>query len=340
MNQFDACDICTSLPRVVFGNSEGDDDDAVRLAMTAKLTDLHLKERLHDHYYKCGTCGTYWRFESRLAMQSYLSHSHAYPRELRLIRLTHVEAEGIFHHGEHEESCLGEESRWTRETYQSRMSEMAETLDATAAVAREFAAETLADDYKRSKQHDKVRELINHPDPNVRMGALWSFAEIPWAEYFMNSPRYRTYVTSWDKKPFMKPGLVLRDFATQACASEPQIRSVAASLLKALWTEKGYVAALLSVPAERWSTELKCLHIAHLYSMSLQGARKLVTYLGDGDPEVRNAALSQIYESCDRREFVELVTVEIRKVRVAARSEEMKTFLKDPERGFYSDDDD
>ncbi len=338
MNRFDSCDTCIKLPRILYGSSERDDVGAKRMAMTAQLTDLGLDLCVDHYWYKCPNCGTYYRFEVDLHPQ-YIQIPIS-TRVLRLIRVTHVEAETTFQEFEHEQSRSGEESRWTKQIYSSRMTEMAEALHAPVAMARNFAAETLTDDFKRSKQIDKVRELLNHPDPDVQMGALWSFAEPPMQEYSMDSPRCRTFVTSGDKKPFIKPGLIFRELAMLTCAPEPRIRSVAESLLREQTSEEGYLKALLAVPAERRSTEFKRLHIACLWATSSQGAQELVAYLGDETPEIRNEALRQVYNSCDRPTFVDIVKAEIHKVPVKSRSDQMKFFLKDPERGFYSDDDD
>ncbi len=338
MNRFDVCDTCTKLPRIRFGSCERDEVETTRRAMTAKLTDLGLKLCVDHYWYNCPTCGTYYRFEVELHPQ-YIQRPIS-TRVLRLIRLTHVEAEATFRDGEQEQSRLGEESRSTTKTYASRMTEMVEALHALSSVARDFAAETLADDFKRCKHVDKVRELLNHPDPDVRMGTLWSFAEPPWQEYGMDTPRCRRFTMSWDKKPFMEPGLFFKEFATLTCDPEPRIRRVAESILREQTFENGCIDALLAVPVERRSTEFKRLHIACLWATSNQGAQELVAYLGDGDPIIRNATLSQVYHSCDRPTFVELVKAEIHKIPVTSRREEMKKFLKDPERGFYGDDDD
>ena len=213
MIPFAECPACLKRPRARIGGSDlVAHDGSAAGKITDGLTDTGHDTVLIYHCYQCPACGTYYRFES---VDIGIT---------RLFRITIAEAEAIFACTVESPARHKHESAAIAKNYDEIIQQMQAGLSHASAVVREYAAETLADEYKKHRNSRALRGLLRHNDPAVLMGVLHSFAERPYQGYSFECPngfRNKHYATC---KPFAEPLRFLREFTELCCNSDARIR--------------------------------------------------------------------------------------------------------------------
>lgn len=325
MIAFAECTACLQRPRTRIGDCDlVHNDGAAAGKITDGLTDLGRDTVLIYHCFKCPACGTYYRFES---VDIGIT---------RLFRITIAEAESIFACADESPAARKEQARWIQARYAGIIDEMHANLVHASAVVREFAAETLADEYKKMNNAAALRQLMQHENAAVRMGVLHSFAERPYQSYSFGCPngfRNKHYATC---KPFVEPARFLREFAALACDSDAGIRRfVSCMLANSYITDDKMVPALRNISPAKRSAEHKQLLIDRLWASQKIDRYELVQFLHDENAEVRNKALWRMRELCRDRfnvlqDNVELFSTEIDQMPKNDWSYELRAYLADP----------
>ena len=320
--RFDNCKICSQIPHFLFKwfNSEEE------VTKDLRLRDLNISTG-HAKIYKCPWCGTYY-FSQKDIDRS------------RFFRATHVHANCLMDYWSKFDKKPWKEFEWNKKNYRKRISEVKKMLNKAGETAR-FAGETLADDFKLQKRSDKVAELLKHPNPEVRLGVLRSFAEIPWYDY-ASIPKHCLSEYTNSCKPFMNLYSIHSKLVARLCDPDIRIREYASSLLNSYdpWKEDFLVKKLLLVPVKKRSIELKQLHIARISPFKPNGVKELADYLKDPDAQIRQSALMRIYEySTEGSSYVKVFQEVIGKLYAESPTEQMKHYLDYPEASSSSDND-
>lgn len=307
------CTACSRKPRLTFARYNDPSNNAENAKLTEGLIRLDLRNRLYLDFFKCPNCGTYYR-----------TYSSNY--NLRLVRITPVEARLTFRGGASESGPFGEECRYIKNHYKDFMREIQAGLKSSNELVREYAGETKADQYIHLKRHEKIRELLRCNDRAVRKGVLWAFAENPREEYNASSPE-RRLLSGLDKKPFVKGEVFLRSLILQLQDFDSEFRRFAGSLLQYLKWNKKFLPFIHKIPEHLHTPELTECLMERIYDLKI-----LVRYLGSPDSEKRRIALRRVYDLCDNDDTIKKMISEIQKIR-GSKSEEMNSFLSNPEAG-------
>jgi hypothetical protein len=297
----------------MFANYCSASDQAGNIELTQGLENLDLRKRLYIDYYKCPLCGTYYR--------AYYSNYN-----LRLVRITPVEAKLTFQKGAKDKTRYGEEYRFLKTYYKDMMKEIHLALRSSNEIAREFAGETKADQYIHLKRNEKVRELFQYPNRAVRKGVLWAFTENPREEYALAAPG-RRFLSGLDKKPFIKVEVFLRSLILQLLDFDPEFRRFASSLLLYLKWNKKFLPIIARIPESQRTPELYECILERTYDLPL-----LTDFLSRPEKEIREITLRRIYDLCDNKETIKKMIAEIQKVK-GNQSEELEYFLAHPDAG-------
>ncbi|HNF17143.1 MAG TPA: hypothetical protein PK453_26035 [Leptospiraceae bacterium] len=307
------CTECSTRPRITFARYNDPANNAENAKLTEGLIRLDLRKYLYLDFYKCPDCGTYYR-----------TYSSNY--NLRLVRITPVEARLTFRGGASESGPFGEECRYIKNHYKDFMREIQAGLKSFNELVREFAGETKADQYIHLKRHEKVRELLRCSDRAVRKGALWAFAENPREEYKASTPGIRL-ISGLDKKPFVKGEVFLRSFILQLQDFDSEFRRFAGSFLSHLKWNKKFLPFISQIPKHLHTPELTECLMERIYDLKV-----LTGYLSDTEPEKRRIALSRVYDLCDNEDTIQKMISEIQRVK-GEKTDEMNSFLSNPEAG-------
>lgn len=325
MIPFAECPACLKRPRARIGGSDLiAHDGSAAGKITDGLIDTGRDTVLIYHCYQCPACGTYYRFES---VDIGIT---------RLFRITIAEADAIFACTAESPARRKHESAAIAKNYDAAIQQMQAGLSQASAVVREYAAETLADEYKKHRNSRALRGLFRHNDPAVLMGVLHSFSERPYQGYSFECPngfRNKHYATC---KPFIEPLRFLREFAELCCDSDARIRRFVFCMLgNSYITDDKMVPALRRVAAARRTAEHKELLIGRLWASHERDRKELVHYLCDADAAIRNKALSRMRELSRERYnilqgTIELFLADIRVLPQGQWSDELRAYLKDP----------
>jgi len=335
MLSFDQCPHCLPRPRVQVCSSQACEKQKNQDTLVRQLEDLHMQVTVNDHYYRCPACGTYYRFES--AFSGTIDYY-----DLRLVRITIFEALNAFR-SPHQTS--GDFSKAWQEAKASglwRVKSIRSLLKSTDSRAREFAAETLADFYKQHNKADQVRTLLQHPAAEIRLGTLWSYAEIPWRSYMLDSPSAHTYHGLFDFKPFGKVSSVINTIFSLLCDPDQRIRIIASNFVSKSFLGKSQelYKKLHRLPIAQWSAELKSLLINSNYpGTDHQSFTELCNFLMDADEAIRRSALIRIYDYYSETDipiYIDFITT----LSQTHPTDQTKWFLEHPYAGLENSDDD
>ncbi len=334
MVSFDLCTYCTQTPRVQFCSTNSEENIKNQKAMTQQLDDLKIQVTVNDRYYRCSQCGTYYRFDSDF------SGTIGY-YDLRLVRITIFEALSVF---KSDFKTEGDFDKAYSDAEDSRLSleeNICIMLQSPNSRAREFAAETLADLYKKQNKPEKLQELLQNPDAEIRLGALWSYAEIPRRSYNSEDPGLNISSGLFHYKPFIK--LKSSKFVLELlCDPDKRIRNIARNFIKSIYSGKGVelAAKLHRIPCEKWTAELKYLLIENNYPYQDEKCfKELCNFLIDPDEETRRQALSRIYDIYSEKDIPVYINY-IKEISKKNSTPQTEWFLEHPNAGFEKDDDD
>ncbi|OHD12659.1 MAG: hypothetical protein A2086_09350 [Spirochaetes bacterium GWD1_27_9] len=335
MISFDRCPYCSNKPRVQFNHIKSEDKKKIQEEITYPLENINIRVTVNDYYYRCNDCGTYYRFESDFfGTIGYF--------DIRLVRITIIEALSVF---QSDFKTSGDFDKAYQEAKDSDLWDertIFKLLKSSNPQAREFGAETLADLYKKEKKPEKIRELLQSSDADIRLGILWSYAEIPWHSYMLNTPRLNTYQGIFYYKPYGKLSSVLKNVLALLCDPDKRIRVIAKSFIENFFIGKSdtLLAKLHHMPKEKWSAELKYFIINNNYPWTNEKSFvELCDFLLDPDEETRLIALRRIYD-CYSEKNIPMYIDYIKKLSKLSSNPQIEWFLEHPYIGLEKDDDD
>ncbi len=314
----EACRGCAARPRI-----RVPDPLTNRALLGAETpTNLGIRIRGAGQYYRCDRCGIYFRFETRFFGR----------HEERFVRVTWVEALSALRSTWIDAGEVGPEIERAGRQVRGLVTRMQTALESPLPWVREFAAENLADYYKLKQRPKRVQELLMHPNSDVRLGALWAFAELPWHSWNLESPGVDFYDSPvFQFRPFMKVDFVLGEVVSRLNDPDPRLRRIVRGFctgycfplkLDALKHELGRLA-------RPWSRELKTVRIGLLYPHYPAELEELVSYVSEADDGVYGAALNRLWEECTI-DSTPAIKEALRGVAGGPPPEDVRRFLEDP----------
>jgi hypothetical protein len=325
MIAFDKCSYCTQVSRVQFYSTRQGADES-------PLEDLQVQVTVNDRYYRCGLCGTYYRFESNFMGSSYY----------RLVRITIIEALAAFQSDFRTIGNFEEAYRGAINSGLCQLKRIRGLMKSQVARAREFAAETMADNFKKQDKIDGIRTLLQNQDAETRLGALWSYAEIPWYSYMADDPRLDTWNGIFHYKPYGKLSSILKYVFILLYDPDKRIRILARNFIKQFFLGKGQALTtkLQRIPMEKWSVEIKGLLIEENYPFKdNESFTELCNFLIDPEEWVRKLALSRVYEMYSEKSIPDYIEY-IKILSNMKPTEQTEWFLAHPYAGLEKDMDD
>lgn len=329
------CSICVEIPPVKI-ETIGLDEKGRRIKiMGSGLLDLDIDIRGSGHFFRCGACSTYYRVESDF-------FGSPGSINIRMVRVTLPEARAAMESDWIDRGETAGELCIIDSAMNGIVPDMEEMLECGIPSAIFFAAQTLADCYKTGKDRKALSRLLKHRESDVRLGAAWTFAELPWHSWNVDTPGVDFMATSLFRfRPYMKVESVMREILGLLNDSDVRIRRlIRGFVLGVMFPLRGerLLMRLSRIP-KPWSSELKQVRIENLYPGGNDAAQtELVGYLGDDAEEVIIAAINRFYDYCSMQN-TERLKFAIRSVYHESPNDITDRFLNNPE-PWRNDDDD